>query len=661
MEITPDCEDPLYNAKTFVVDRVAQATTPMPHTRVEAHFSAPTGQSSYKVTLYLPSATAWEGRFFQHAYPLEQPENPGDIAFALGNGAYLVNVAGVPCGCGGYRPDAAAAKIARRYAQDFYKSDRTIRGYLWGGSGGGLVTAGAMEHTRGVWDGAVPYVMPNAASLANVNASGSLSGLALGGRLTTIADAVAPGSGTSPFAGLNAEEHAILAETLALGTPLATFETPGMFGGGSNPLLMVLTAGVKEKDPAYVEDFWSKPGYEGANPPGYLKGAIRDEWATVTEVGRDAEGRVASIKLDRAPSLGTGPLAGMSFEYWLYDAGGRTKLGELGGRLDKDTIWQQDRAPGATGQLGQGIEALLKRTVLGAADSVAPGQKVLVNNRNFLALHFYHRHAMPLDRDMYPYDVLRAADGKPLYPQRSYLAATESATGTAGGGRQTGEITMKVILVQSMVDGGAQPWMADWYAKRVRTAIGAGAYARNFRLYLNDNAGHLDIPPPGKQAASSIDYVPALHQAVLDVMNWVERGKAPPASSRYAVTGGQLNLAATAARRGGIQPVVELEGGRMDRIEASVGQAISFRGTVSVPPAAGKVVSTAWWFGDEAFALVPETAPAPSSRLNVERTHVYSKPGTYFVTLWAASQREGKPRETGTAVQNLDRIRVVVR
>src|SRR5262249_43626453 len=158
--------------------------------------------------------------FFQHAYPLEQPENLDDVAFALRNGAHLVNVAGVMCGCGGYRPDAAAAKIAKRYALDFYKTNRRIYGYLWGGSGGGLVTSGAMENTQGVWDGVAPYVMPNAASLANVNAIGSLSGLALHDKLRSIADAVAPGSGTDPFAGLNKEEGAIFAEALALGTPL---------------------------------------------------------------------------------------------------------------------------------------------------------------------------------------------------------------------------------------------------------------------------------------------------------------------------------------------------------------------------------------------------------------------------------------------------------
>src|SRR5262249_5759369 len=166
MMVTADCEDPLYNERTFVVDKVSEATTPLTHTRVDAHFTPPAGKQTYKVTLYLPPHEKWQGRFFQHDYPLEQPENPDDGSFALGNGAYLVNVAGVVCGCGGYRPDAAAAKIAKTYALKHYQTKRRIYGYLWGGSGGGLVTSGAIENTQDVWDGAAPYVMPNAASLA---------------------------------------------------------------------------------------------------------------------------------------------------------------------------------------------------------------------------------------------------------------------------------------------------------------------------------------------------------------------------------------------------------------------------------------------------------------------------------------------------------------
>jgi hypothetical protein len=320
----------------------------------------------------------------------------------------------------------------------------------------------------------------------------------------------------------------------------------------------------------------------------------------------------------------------------------------------------RDAAGGKTGQLGQGIEALMKRASLGQAAQVAPGQRVDVNNRNFLALHFYHRHAMPRDRDMYVYDQFRKADGSPRYPQRAYLASTESAISTAGGGRQTGRITTKVMVVQSLVDGGAQPWMADWYARRVRAALGAKAYDDNFRLYFNDNAGHLDIPPQGAQGAAMINYVPALRQAILDMTAWVERGVAPPASSGYTVRNGQVILAPTAARRGAIQPVVDLTANGSDRAEVAVNQPVTFKGSVEAPPRAGKVTSTAWWFGDDPFALTPRPVASPQTRIEVSRTHSYARPGTYFVTFWATTQHDGKPAETATAVQNLARVRVVV-
>jgi hypothetical protein len=43
-----------------------------------------------------------------------------------------------------------------------------------------------------------------------------------------------------------------------------------------------------------------------------------------------------------------------------------------------------------------------------------------------------------------------------------------------------------------------------------------------------------------------VTYVPALHQALLDLSDWAERGIAPPANTKYEVVDGQ----AASSRKG---------------------------------------------------------------------------------------------------------------
>jgi len=638
MLVTADCVDPVFNADNFVVEGTTELQSPMPHTKVAAHFKSTATTPEFKVTFYLPAPEKWKRRFFQHAYPLEQPENQGDIAFALANGGYLVNVKGVPSGSGGYRVDAAAAKLGKDYALRHYRADSDrIFGYLWGGSGGALQTIGAAENTAGVWDGAVPYVMPNEASLLNANAIGALAGLVLHEKLPAISEAMKPGGSGNPFDGLADEERAILKEALQTGIPLRTFENA--FPGGM--ILMFLSGGVRAEDPGYVEDFWSKPGYAGSSPPAFLQRAKIDEFAGISQVDTNGNGLPMSVTLDHAPSVKAA--APMSLGFWLYQADGTTKLGTLNGDLK-----------GTTFALGKGNDpGLLKQ--------LAAGSRLRVNNLFYLALHFYHRHALPKGPGHYTYDQFRNPDGSPRYPQRSYLASTAQAVGTTGGGTQRGRINTKLIVLQSMLDGGAQPWMADWYSKQVLGALGEKGHADNFRLWFNDNAEHFDSPPRGPNVARIVNYVPSLYQALRDLVAWVERGEAPPESSRYTVADGQVQLLSKASNRRGIQPVVDLTVNGSKRIEVAVNEPVEFSGRIEVPPSAGKVVSTGWWFGEDKPALEQSTVADPKSFVELKRTYTYAKPGTYFVTLFASSQREGDASALRTAIQNLDRMKVVVR
>jgi hypothetical protein len=45
----------------------------------------------------------------------------------------------------------------------------------------------------------------------------------------------------------------------------------------------------------------------------------------------------------------------------------------------------------------------------------------------------------------------------------------------------------------------------------------------------------------------------------------------------------------------------------------------------------------------------------------VKATHAFAKPGTYFATLRAISQRQGDAKTPYARIQNLARVRVVVK
>lgn len=636
MLVTASCTDPVYNADTFVTDSVTTGVVPTAYTKVVGHFKATDKTPEFGVSIYLPPAEQWQGRFFQHVYPLEEPEHQEHIQFALSHGGYYVKVKGVPCGCGGYRPEAAAAKIAKRYAQDFYKSDRRIYGYIWGGSGGGLLSLGAIENTQGVWEGGVPYVMPSAGSTINVNAMGALNSLVLHDKYPAINAALKPGAKGDPEASLTPQERAIFRESLSFGVPLKTFETATTGG----VILMFLSDGVREADPGYTKDFWTKPGYEGSNPPDYLQKAKVDHTGRIASVVKGPQDEVTAVTFEQAPPLGSIGTLGMDFT--LLDARGAA-LGTLHGSLMADRLVLA----------GSNDPRLLSR--------LAVGGMVRMDNLFYLAMTFYHRHTLPPISGMYTYDQYRKKDGTPLYPQRSYLGAIAQTISTAGGGSQTGHIRMKVILNQNLLDTGALAWQADWYSAQVRRALGDKQYEDNFRLYYNDNAEHFDIHPDQANFSRVIWYVPSLFQSLLDVSAWVERGVAPPPSSTYSVSNGQVTLAKTADARRGLQPVVDLavKGGKS--IEVKVGEAVSFSASAQAPSGTGQLTRTAWWFGEDGVALPWHRVEQPMARLTLSQTHSYAHPGTYYVTFGAAAERRGDASARLTEIENLDRVRVIVR
>jgi hypothetical protein len=79
-----------------------------------------------------------------------------------------------------------------------------------------------------------------------------------------------------------------------------------------------------------------------------------------------------------------------------------------------------------------------------------------------------------------------------------------------------------------------------------------------------------------------------------------------------------------------------------------------------VPPNAGRVVAAEWDFEGAGNYPIAEPLDAPQAFVSLSATHSYSKPGTYFAVLRAASQRHGDVKTPYARIQNLARVRIVV-
>jgi hypothetical protein len=525
---------------------------------------------------------------------------------------------------GGYRVNAAAAKYSRVMATECYGEHRPY-GYLHGPSGGAFQTITSAEQTEGVWDGFVPQVMgsPNAIPGVFTVRIHALRILKAGDKFGGVMGAIDPGGSGDPYAGLNDEERGALEEATRLGFPMRGWWNWETMTGG--PLSLV--AGyVPLLEPTYADDFWSKPGYLGTDPASSVAAARIQHPTTIAEKRSDPNRIVLA-------SMPTGDLTGIDLV--------------IGGeRIQTPPVNPADRTVA--------IPDMLAATY----DSAQVGDSVTLDNSWYLALQTFHRHNVPTP-DMYGWNQFRkGGDGEPIYPQRDTLVGPIGAV-NGSGALNTGSFKGKMIVLESLVDIEALPWQADWYASKVREALGEQGTKDNFRLWFTDNAQH-GFPAGPPAHARTVGYRGVLEQALRDLSAWVEQGVAPPESTSYEVHDSQVIVPRAAASRKGVQPVVELTVDGGERADVGVGQPVSFSATIEVPPGTGDVVDAEWDF--DGAGLYPERAtlarPAPSVRL--EATHAYDRPGTYFAALRATSQRDGDADTPHTRIQNLARVRVVV-
>jgi hypothetical protein len=203
------------------------------------------------------------------------------------------------------------------------------------------------------------------------------------------------------------------------------------------------------------------------------------------------------------------------------------------------------------------------------------------------------------------------------------------------------------------------------YEQAVRQHFGDDTPNR-LRIYYNEHAAHL---PGSKQPKGDIpvvttrliDFQGIVEQAVRDLIDWVEIGKEPPASSTYSV-GPDLAVTVPAdATRGGLQPVAAATANGGVRAEVSVGEEVSFEVNAATPPGTGTIIAVAWdWDGTGAFAFHHGEVDGRADKVRLSVSHCYDEPGTYMATARVTSHRQGDLNAAVRRCDNLTRVRVVV-
>lgn len=661
------------------VDKDEWRDLPVRHRYVHGGFKG----TETRFSFYFPPKEKYGGRFFQYITPFPDNENLSQgvtgeedrISFAISSGAYFIETNGGGAvnfakpgfysdpTIGAYKANAASAQYSRVVAAQYYGGQRPY-GYAFGGSGGAYRTVGGMENTEGVWDGVVPYVIGSPMAIPNVFTVRMHAMRVLKNKFPQIIDALEPGGSGDMYAGLNAEEKEALQEVTKMGFPPQSwfgYKTMGIHG------FLVLYQGVVAADKKYfTEDFWKTPGYLGAAPPASLvKSRIQQASKIKTAITIDEAVTMGLAEPLSANERGTADAAWKSI-------GGKEGAMPVAFQLE-DVLPDVDFLGGdfiiksgtAVGKVLQLTKIRGDKVVLGPADpavlaQLKPGDEIQVDNSNFLAVQTYHRHQVP-GSEYHVWDQFRDIDSKPIYPQRPMLLGplfTRAASGVVPNGKFTG----KMIVLSSLWDREAFPWQADWYRSKVKEALG-DSIDNYFRLWYTDHALHGDLAK-NEDNTHTVPYLGVLHQALRDLCAWVEKGSPPPASTAYKIEDGQVIVPATAALRKGIQPVVTLMANGGKRTEVKAGQPVNFTAIVEVPTDTGKVVAAAWDFdGAGTFPVAGKFTPADKtgSRVTLNATYTFTKPGTYFPTLRIASQREGNANSVFARIQNLDRVRVVVK
>lgn len=695
-EIYDAKSDTAYQKPYIDVDETRRRAMPdgsgMPYRYVHGGFQ----ETKVKFSFCFPLKEQYQGRFYQYMCPFPGPdeelaslERKGEddmIAFCLENGAYFVETNMGSTSAFGGNPDsknlwkssAAAAEYSRTVAMEYYGCGRPY-GYVVGGSGGGYKTIACIENTN-AWDGACPYVIGSPYSLPNTITMHVQGMRTLRRVFPKIIDALDAGGSGDMYEGLTKEEADMLRELTLMGVPpLAWFmEAAGRYEDGSLPVLL---PGVKQADPQYFKDFWEADGYLGAESGSsaqrdrlQFEGVVKSVHLSGKESGTQeytngvdtawkkqlADGGDAWIELEKAPEGDDLYLKGVNITFNSGKAVGKQLLlGDIVGN-------------GLTIGMCFGMDDVNEVLAM-----IEPGDRLVLDNSDYIAVQSYYRHQVPPDDSFHAWDQFRDENGNPTLPQRSHIMGPGfCGTGTV----QEGTIQGKVILTQALMDESTCPWCGDWYRSAVRRAKGS---EDDFRIYYYERCLHGDASTLDTDMI--VNYLGGLRQAMLDVSDWVERGIEPVPSSHYQMDGGSVRIAETAKERGGLQPVVRLTANGEACARVKVGETVKLEAVAEAPEGAGEVTEILFSVSDPMFGtyasvdkggdlqtfleqgrsartagpLAPFDREGRKGAVSVFQTS-YDKPGTYFATAFVKSERNGRKEAAFTQIRNLARARIVV-
>jgi hypothetical protein len=285
-------------------------------------------------------------------------------------------------------------------------------------------------------------------------------------------------------------------------------------------------------------------------------------------------------------------------------------------------------------------------------DGVEVGDEVVIDNTQFLAYCYRHRHLVNVDD---PAQAHLVVDGKSLYPKRP-APAGPTMGGHMGAPAFEGKFQGKVLTVQHSHDssiwprnhqfpGGEDRWVLRW----------------------TENAEHVPASAvPQRDAISPltrlIDWKGTIEQSLHDLVAWVEHGVKPLGSHGVTIEpGGPLVFPATAAERGGIQPVVTALANGGTRTEVAAGGTVRLSVEAEVPVGAGTIIGIAWDFdGRGAFPYSAPDVDGTEVAMTSSVDHSFTEAGTYFPAVKVTAHRDGDLGAVGRRIENIARVRVIV-
>jgi hypothetical protein len=630
-----------------------------------------------RFSIYFPEPEHYRGRFFQF---LEGGagghENTivtgyaGAMAFEwffdLGEelGGYLVesnqgHFTGHGLGFGNdyelWGASAQSALYGKQLAKEMYGERDQVFGYVWGGSGGGARSGHCLENRPDVWQGGVPHM---GIGQSTQWSPWALTWLHAREKFPQIIDAVEPGGSGNPFETLSHVQRTALADLYRRGWPRGADTQLAPFTAWA--FTMYATAAHDEQ---YFTDFWTKPGYLGHDDPASLKRVLIKERATVTSVipASEVDSLMAQmhVRMATAGAVNADPMWGARLDIQDPDRIFMANIKILSGKAAGRELLVSDTAGGVISPFNEMTPEVW--------EGVQPGDEVEIDNTRFVAWCHYHWYTVQdpstgelFDSCLSPW----AIDGNPIHPQRGIPPVSEAAPT-----RYKRTISNKMIYVQATHDAQVWPTTVFPYVEELSRNLGA-KLNDHFRLWFVENAPHgapMFLGPaltrekdPGIWDSRMVPYDAVTAQALRDVVGWVEDGIEPATYTGYHLTADNgLVLPASAAERGGVQPVVTAQANGSRRAEVKVGEAVTFAGTGEQPPGMGSIVSGAWDFeGRGQWQPVTEPVDGGSSTLSATAAHTYTAPGTYFASFRVGAHRDGA-KGRGQAVTNLYRVRVV--